>query len=214
MEIGQKLKHARVEQNMTQEQVAAELGVSRQTVSNWENNRSYPDIVSVIRMSDLYAVSLDELLKEDREMIRHLKESTDEVKSREKLSRRILIAAYLVIWTLCVAAFWLGGRADAMGYSILVLWLLLPLVTVILSVMVGKDSSWGKNRWLMLLFFAVFYMLAPYATFSLANTASFGNVHLPEAANALPGLVCSAVGMGIGTLIRRRKEKKNSGRGE
>lgn len=62
MEIGNKLKKARNEKGITQEQAAEFLGVSRQTISNWENNKSYPDIISVIKMSDFYAVSLDILL--------------------------------------------------------------------------------------------------------------------------------------------------------
>lgn len=53
MEIGSKLKNARNENGLTQEQAAELLGVSRQTISNWENNKSYPDIISVIKMSDL-----------------------------------------------------------------------------------------------------------------------------------------------------------------
>ncbi|MCH5206164.1 MAG: helix-turn-helix transcriptional regulator, partial [Oscillospiraceae bacterium] len=68
MEIGNRLKNARVEIGLTQEKVAEEIGVSRQTVSNWENGKFYPDIVSVIKLSDLYSVSLDELLKEDKNM--------------------------------------------------------------------------------------------------------------------------------------------------
>ena len=48
---------------MTQEQVAGLLEVSRQTISNWENAKSYPDIVSVIKMSECYDVSLDYLLR-------------------------------------------------------------------------------------------------------------------------------------------------------
>lgn len=48
---------------MTQEQVAGLLEVSRQTISNRENAKSYPDIVSVIKMSECYDVSLDYLLK-------------------------------------------------------------------------------------------------------------------------------------------------------
>ena len=46
MEIGSKLKNARNEKGITQEQAAELLGVSRQTISNWENNKSYPDIIS------------------------------------------------------------------------------------------------------------------------------------------------------------------------
>ena len=51
-DIGSKIKAARIEKNLTQEQVAELLGVSRQTISNWENEKSYPDIISVIKMSE------------------------------------------------------------------------------------------------------------------------------------------------------------------
>ena len=46
-DIGCKIKAARIEKKLTQEQVAELLGVSRQTISNWENEKSYPDIISV-----------------------------------------------------------------------------------------------------------------------------------------------------------------------
>ena len=63
MHIGSKIKKSRTEAKITQEQVAEALGTSRQTISNWENEKSYPDIASVLKMSDLYGVSLDFLLK-------------------------------------------------------------------------------------------------------------------------------------------------------
>ena len=53
-DIGCKIKAARIEKKLTQEQVAELLGVSRQTISNWENEKSYPDIISVIKMSECY----------------------------------------------------------------------------------------------------------------------------------------------------------------
>ena len=59
MEIGSKLKEARVQCTMTQEQVAEELQVSRQTISNWENEKSYPDILSVIKLSAVSYTHLD-----------------------------------------------------------------------------------------------------------------------------------------------------------
>lgn len=65
MEIGKKLKNARVQSGMTQENVAEKINVSRQTISNWENEKSYPDIISVIELSNLYSISLDVLLKGD-----------------------------------------------------------------------------------------------------------------------------------------------------
>ena len=64
MTIHEKLKAARTRANLTQEQVIAQLGISRQTLSNWENGRSSPDIPSVVKLSDLYGISLDQLLKE------------------------------------------------------------------------------------------------------------------------------------------------------
>ena len=72
MDIGVKIKNARIKANLTQEQAAETLGVSRQTISNWENEKTYPDIVSVVKMSDLYDISLDRLLKEEKPMSEYL----------------------------------------------------------------------------------------------------------------------------------------------
>ena len=109
MDIGQKLKNARLTAKMTQESVAEQIGVSRQTISNWENNKSYPDIMNVLALSDLYALSLDELLKGDQKMLAHLETTTDVVKTKQRLSQSILTAVYLLIWALSIIVFWLGG---------------------------------------------------------------------------------------------------------
>ena len=97
MEIGKKLKNARIEAGLTQDKAAEKINVSRQTISNWENEKSYPDIISVIALSDLYSVSLDELLKGDQKMAEHLEESTNVVKSNKKLTGAILLNIILMI---------------------------------------------------------------------------------------------------------------------
>lgn len=97
MEIGKKLKNARIEAGLTQEKAAEKIDVSRQTISNWENEKSYPDIISVIALSDLYSVSLDELLKGDQKMAEHLEESTNVVKSNKKLTGAIFLNIILMI---------------------------------------------------------------------------------------------------------------------
>lgn len=97
MEIGCKLKKARVDSKLTQEKVAEEIQVSRQTISNWENERSYPDIISIIKLSDLYNISLDELLKGDLSMMKHLDESTNVVSSNKKLLMAIGLNILLMI---------------------------------------------------------------------------------------------------------------------
>lgn len=90
MEIGKKLKNARIQSGMTQENVAEKINVSRQTISNWENEKSYPDIISVIELSNLYSISLDVLLKGDEKMMEHLEESTNVIKSNQKLILAII----------------------------------------------------------------------------------------------------------------------------
>ena len=97
MEIGKKLKDARMKSGFTQENVAEKINVSRQTISNWENEKSYPDIISIISLSDLYSTSLDDLLKGDREMMEHLEECTNVVKSTQKLIGAIILNAVTVI---------------------------------------------------------------------------------------------------------------------
>lgn len=97
MEIGKKLKEARLNRDLTQEVIAEKLNVSRQTISNWENEKSYPDIISVIELSNLYSISLDDLLKGDDAMMEHLQESTNVVKSNQKLLRAIILNIIMVI---------------------------------------------------------------------------------------------------------------------
>ncbi|MCK8607047.1 helix-turn-helix domain-containing protein [Apilactobacillus ozensis] len=65
MRFGERLKNERKNKNVSQSEVAKYLHVSRNTISNWENERSYPDIDSLVKISDYYNVSLDTLLKED-----------------------------------------------------------------------------------------------------------------------------------------------------
>lgn len=74
MEFAVKIKQYRRSHNWTQQEVATKLGVSRKTISSWENGRSYPDIFMLVQLSDLYHVSLDNLLREDHEMIHNYQE--------------------------------------------------------------------------------------------------------------------------------------------
>lgn len=97
MEIGEQLKRARNQAELTQEQVADEIHVSRQTISNWENQKSYPDIASVILLSDLYGLSLDALLKGDDRMVQHLEASTDIVRSNKYLLMAFLLNILFLI---------------------------------------------------------------------------------------------------------------------
>jgi transcriptional regulator with XRE-family HTH domain len=211
MDIGIKMKNARQSAQLTQEQVADELGVSRQTISNWENGKTYPDIVSVVKMSELYNISLDLLLKEEKPMssyLDYLDESTNVVKSKRNLAQLILVITYVVIWAFSLIVFWLfTSGSDAMAYSLMFLWILLPVTTFIISLLIGKNNYWGKWKWSSALVFGVMYMLAEYGTFNMANMYAFDKVNLPRLEMLLIGDMISLIGLGIGTLIHKARNK-------
>lgn len=208
MDIGMKMKDARMAAQLTQEQVADALGVSRQTVSNWENGRTYLDIVSVIKMSDLYAISLDHLLKEQEERpmlsyMDYLEESTNTVKSQNKLSLTILLATYLGIWAFALIVFWFfTSGSDAMGYSLVFLWIILPVAALVISLLIGKNNHLGLAKWLTPVAFGVMHMLAEYATFSVRNmiAISFIRINTPHFELILIGAFFSVIGLGVGSL--------------
>lgn len=104
MEIGKKLKEARLNRDLTQEVIAEKLNVSRQTISNWEK-KILSDIISVIELSNLYSISLDDLLKGDDAMMEHLQESTNVVKSNQKLLRAIILNIIVVILLVTLGMF-------------------------------------------------------------------------------------------------------------
>lgn len=70
MEIGEVVKKKRLEFKMTQEELAQTLFVSRPLISKWENGKSYPDLDQLIQLSDLFDISLDELMRGDSTMVK------------------------------------------------------------------------------------------------------------------------------------------------
>lgn len=212
-DIGTKIKDARAAAQLTQEQVAEALGVSRQTVSNWENGRTYPDILSVIKMSDCYGVSLDQLLKDKKEepmsdYTAFLEESTNVVRSKNRLAKIILAAVYLGIWALGLFVYWvLMSPSDVMGFALMFFWLLLPVSTLTVSLVIGRNDYWGKGKWLAVLAFGGMHTLAEFGTFKVGIMMAFGRIQAPSWELFLAGAATAAAGMGIGTLIRRRKHK-------
>ena len=74
MKISQVLKDKRTEQQLTQEQLAEKIFVSKKTISNWETGKTTPDLESLILLSEVFAISLDELIKGDQEMVKRMDE--------------------------------------------------------------------------------------------------------------------------------------------
>jgi len=68
MFFGERVKNERTLKGWTQEELAEKLFVSRQSVSKWENGQNYPSIDIIIKISDLFGITIDELLRSDEEL--------------------------------------------------------------------------------------------------------------------------------------------------
>ena len=102
MEIGKKLKEERMRNQWTQDYVATQLKVSRSTISSWETGRTYPDLDSLVSLSDLYEVSLDILLREDKQMTNKL---TRDIKKGRKLKWFVLAIVVVTV----IIGFFMGS---------------------------------------------------------------------------------------------------------
>ena len=202
MEIGSKIKKSRIDAKLTQEQAAEALGISRQTISNWENEKSYPDIVSVLKMSDLYGVSLDYLLKGDSTMknyLDYIEESTNVVKNKVKLSKLILILSYLVIWAFNIMVSWFFSaerisEAQAGAFQ----WLVLPVATIVISLLIGKNDFWGKRKWLAPIGFGLMFLLSVYASYGMRENSIFNQIDLQTITLFFIGAIASVIGIVLG----------------
>ena len=110
MELGSRIKELRKAQNFNQDELAEKLFVSRQTISNWENDKSYPDIQSVLLLSEIFGVSVDQLLKGDVEkMERIITEQTQaDINKMNTYAIGMLISIIALLITTPVLAFTIG----------------------------------------------------------------------------------------------------------
>ena len=107
MELNEQIKKYRTEMNLSQEELAERIYVTRQSVSNWENGKTYPDIHSILLLSSLFGISLDQLVKGDIEIMK------EEIKKEEiaKMNRYGKTYALMLIATAVSAVplfMWLG----------------------------------------------------------------------------------------------------------
>ena len=207
MEIGSKLKNARKEKGITQEHAAELLDVSRQTISNWENNKSYPDIISVIKMSDIYSVSLDHLLKEEKSMNQNyhefLAESTDTVKAKRSLGKIVLFATYFIIWVIAITIFWQANGPMSSGLDLTLRWVLLPFLLLASTITVAKNNYWGKSNWFCVLGAAITFLLVPYREFvEEMGTATFV-FRFPNVMYMVIGIAIAVCGILVGTVWKK-----------
>ena len=97
MEISRQIKKYRQEFKLSQEDLAEKVFVTRQTISNWENDKNYPDINSLVLLSNLFGTSLDILVKGDLERMKEeIKTEDIAVLKRDSTIFTVLLAATVV----------------------------------------------------------------------------------------------------------------------
>ena len=94
MELGKQIKMHRQEAELSQEELANRVYVSRQTILNWENDKSYPDVNSLVLLSEIFQISLDKLIKGDIGVMKEViqKEEIEKMNRYGKIYTIMLIA--------------------------------------------------------------------------------------------------------------------------
>ena len=133
MELGKQIKKHRNELEISQEKLAEKIYVSRQSVSNWENDKNYPDINSLIRLSEVFHVSLDILIKGDVEKMKKEISEKDR-KDFDKMSTIFTILLGLLILT-PIPLLYFGGKVG------IVLWVILAVVSMYVAFLAEKKKK-------------------------------------------------------------------------
>ena len=130
MNIGKRIKEFREKVNISQEELADKVYTSRQTISNWENDKTYPDINSLKLLSNIFNVSLDNLVEGDIDM---MKKTINEVERKDFIVISRIYALELFI--MMVSAYPLLKFLKVVG---IVIWGLIVVITIITAFKVEK----------------------------------------------------------------------------
>ena len=133
MKIGSQIKKYRQEAKLSQEELAEKIYVTQQTISNWENDKNYPDINSIVLLSNLFGISLDILVKGDVESMKE--QISEEALKKWNQDGKIFTALLFITVILAVPLFLFLGIAG------IVIWLALFGVTMYFAHRVEKQKK-------------------------------------------------------------------------
>ena len=98
MELGKQIKKYRQELQLSQEELADHVYVSRQTISNWENDKSYPDVTSLVLLSEIFQISLDKLIKGDIDTMKEVIKQEENQKNSITMAQSIRFFSLLLLF--------------------------------------------------------------------------------------------------------------------
>ena len=135
MTLGERIRDERKKRGLSQEELADILNVSRQAITKWETDRGIPDIANLIRISEEFEISLDELIKGDNSVKRKI------IYDNSMKRWHLLVVVYLLAIVAYVAYFALLYRIFMVGFLIATLFMLGFELRIII-----KAKRYQKNR--------------------------------------------------------------------
>ena len=140
MKLGQMIVKIRKEKDISQEEFARMFNVTRQTVSNWEREKSYPDLLTIIAISDMSGYTIDSLLKEDPEMTKKMNNDIERGRSNRKEGLfGIVISSTAIFLSISCCVLNIGKNA-----YVAIFWALITLLNY--STLVYHTRWFLKNR--------------------------------------------------------------------
>ena len=118
MKFSEKIKEIRKMQNLTQEQFAEKIFISRNAVAKWESDRGYPDIQNLITISEVFEISLDDLIKNDKKL------KTKIILDSASKKWHILVIIYLIAIISYIGYFHFAHKILMIGFLIATLFML------------------------------------------------------------------------------------------
>ena len=107
MELGKQIKMHRQEAELSQEELANRVYVSRQTILNWENDKSYPDVNSLVLLCEIFQISLDKLIKGDIGVMKEVIQK-EEIEKMKRYGRIYTIMLIVTVVSAVPLFMWLG----------------------------------------------------------------------------------------------------------
>ena len=141
MQLGKTIVKIRKEYELTQEDFAKKFNVTRQTVSNWENEKSYPDLITLIKISDEFGYSLDAMLKENPDMTEDMNENIKMAKILIKMYEKRIVTAIIGAIACLIMAVISFITYDVVAMIIWIVALLVNVYTIVTYKLIKKNKA-------------------------------------------------------------------------
>lgn len=135
MKFSEKIKEIRKIQNLTQEQFAEKIFISRNAVAKWESDRGYPDIQNLITISEVFEISLDDLIKNDKKL------KTKIILDSASKKWHILVIIYLIAIISYIGYFHFAHKILMIGFLIATLFMLGFELRIFIKEKIWKNKS-------------------------------------------------------------------------